>query len=118
MVGVYLLLVFVSGAVVGAFGHRLYAVKSVTATSAPSPSFSRNKYLKEMETRLKLDPQQVTQLAVILDEFRSRYRSERDKIEPAMQRIQQEQRKKIRTILKENQQAEYQKMIEERDQKH
>lgn len=121
-IGFYLLLVFLSGTLVGAFGHRLYSAKGVNADSSqPRPRSSheaaRQRYVREMETKLKLDEQQRVDLIRILDEFRGRYRSARDKIEPEMKQIQSEQRQKIRQMLREEQRADYDKMLEELDRK-
>ena len=65
----YVALVFVSGVAVGGFSHWLYASNSVSATvRRPSPEEYRRKYVAEMETRLKLDEEQVKQLQTILDQ--------------------------------------------------
>jgi exonuclease III len=115
MVAVYLGLVFLSGAVVGAFGHRLYSVKTVSAGQKRSHDDYRTRYLKDMQSRLKLDQKQVGQLVVILDESRGRYKVARDRIDPEMKQIQNEQRDQIRGMLSEPQKAEYEKMLQERD---
>lgn len=117
MVGVYLLLVFASGAVVGGFGHRLYSTKTVDAKS-PQPVKSedwRERYLNEMRDRLHLDQPQMNRLAVILDESKARYKSVRDRMDPELKQIQIEQRDLIRQMLTPDQRPEYEKMLEERD---
>ncbi len=121
-IGFYLLLVFLSGALVGAFGFRLYSAKSVSADAAkPKPKNSheamRQRYMRDMENRLKLDERQKLDLVKVLDEFRGRYKTARDKIEPEMKQIQSEQRDKIRLLLREEQKSEYNKMLEEMDRK-
>jgi uncharacterized membrane protein len=125
-VALSLLAVFVSGAVVGAFGHRLYMVRSVTATVPPSPAPSkpspeefRRKYVEELRTRLRLDEPQLAKLNTILDETRERFHQmrerskERSKTEAG--EIRQDQRNQIRSMLKPAQQPEYEKIIQERD---
>jgi hypothetical protein len=116
----YVLLVFLSGALVGAFGHRLYTTKTVSAKSGkrPGPDEYRKRYMDEMSTRLKLDATQVQQLTVILDETRQRYKEARDRMDPEMKRIQEEQRDRIRGMLSADQRSEYEKMIEEKDRKY
>ena len=59
---VYLLLVFLSGAMVGAFVHRLYMVKTVLSTGvvdpAPrrlGPAEWRKHTIEELHTKVKLD---------------------------------------------------------------
>jgi hypothetical protein len=118
IVGVYLLVVFLSGAVVGVLGHRLYSAKTVTATteSRRHESF-RKRYLEDMETRLKLDADQKTKLIQILDEFKGRFDATRRKVDPEMKVILEEQRARIRQMLRPEQQTEYEKMILERDRK-
>lgn len=121
-IGFYLLLVFLSGALVGAFGHRLYSAKSVDASTSPAKKknpheAARQRYLRDMETRLQLDESQKAELVKVLDEFRGRYKTTRDKIEPEMKLIQSEQREKIRTLLNDTQKQEYNRMIEEMERK-
>ncbi|HUQ94825.1 MAG TPA: hypothetical protein VM120_24310 [Bryobacteraceae bacterium] len=115
MVGVYLLLVFVSGALVGAFGHRLYSANAVSAKNPGGHEAFRKRYVSEMETRLKLDQDQLRKFISILDESKDRYRVTRDRIEPALKQIQLEHRANIRAILRPEQVAEYEKMLEERE---
>jgi len=116
----YVLLIFLSGALVGAFGHRLYTTKSVSAKSGKrlSPDEYRKRYMDEMSARLKLDSNQVQQLTAILDETRQRYKEARDRMDPEMKRIQEEQRNRIRGMLSAEQRAEYEKMLEEKDRKY
>lgn len=114
-VGLYLLLVFLSGALVGAFGYRLYSANSVSA-KANHESY-RKIYLNEMQTRLKLTPAQLSNLVFILDETKARFKAARDRMDPEMKQIQHEQRNKIRDMLQPAQKAEYEKMLEERAKK-
>ena len=125
-VGLSLLAVFLSGAVVGAFGHRLYMVRSVYSVPSttppvapPKPEDFRKKYVEELRTRLQLDEPQLGKLNTILDQTREKFHQarerskERSKVESAQ--IRQDQRNQIRTILKPEQQTEYEKIIQERD---
>ncbi len=114
-IGLYLGLVFLSGTVVGGFGHRLYSAKEVNAAKPKSHNAFRAQYLKEMETRLTLDGSQMKTLVQILDESKDRYKSLRDKMDPEMKQIQSDQRDKIRAILNENQKLEYEKLLEQRE---
>ncbi|MCX6621779.1 MAG: hypothetical protein NTY38_12035 [Acidobacteria bacterium] len=116
VVGLYLLLVFLSGAAVGFFGHLLY--RPATARSAtvarPTQEEWRKKRLNEMKTRLKLDEGQVQQLNSIYDGTRQEFN---EKIRPQMKAVQEQQIGKIRGILNEGQRAEYQKMLDELEKK-
>ena len=114
-IALYVGLVFLSGVVVGVFGDRLYTVKTVV--SARNPDEWRKRLVVEMQSRLKLRPDQLSRLNTILDETRSRVHEVHEKSRPEMEAIRQRQTEQIRTILDEGQRAEYEKMRAERDQK-
>lgn len=119
-IAAYLLLVFGGGAAVGAFGHRLYTVKSVDATSAPrrkGPEDFRRAYVTEISERLKLTAEQATQVEGVLSKTGEKYRAFRERTRPEMDQIQNEQINAIRALLSETQQAEYEKWRAERDAK-
>jgi Spy/CpxP family protein refolding chaperone len=103
----YLLLVFASGAVLGAFASRLYSLK--TAVNA-RPDF-RRQYVEDMRSRLHLTPPQVTQLEQIMDATHQRMRE-------ARKTIDEEHAREVRAMLDDNQKAEYAKMRAEREQRH
>jgi hypothetical protein len=110
----YLSLIFLSGIAVGAFGHRLYTVSSVSA-KAPNPQEWRKRYMQEMQTRLKLRPEQVSNLSGILDETRTRFHEARESFRPQLDSIRQQQVGKVRAMLNDDQRAEYDKMRQERE---
>jgi Spy/CpxP family protein refolding chaperone len=114
-IATYVGLVFVSGALLGAFSHRLYTVSGVSANAPRNPEEFRRRYMEEMKTRLKLTPDQVTQLSAILDETRSRVRSTRESIEPEIRKIREEQQEKVHHILSAEQRPEYDQMRKERE---
>jgi uncharacterized protein YnzC (UPF0291/DUF896 family) len=115
-VALYAVLTFASGALVGIVGHRLYVTAGAREQPGRrSPDDFRRRYIEEMRSRLKLDDQQVTKLEGILDATRDRIRQVRDKERPEMDAIQEEQRSRIRAMLNPAQQAEYAKMLEERE---
>lgn len=112
----YLLLVFLSGSVVGVFGHRLYVAKSVSAGPLPrTPEQYKRKYLEEMRNRLKLDDAQVGRLSSVMDETRRRFHEQHDRAKPELDQIQKEQHAKVNDILSGAQRSEYEKMVAERD---
>src|SRR5487761_1177708 len=101
---VYMGLVFSSGAVLGALGHRLYTAATVSAKvpippPPPKPEEFRRRYVSDMQTRLKLTDQQVVQLNAILDEDRTRVEETRQKMKPAYQKIHDDEQAKIRKML-------------------
>jgi Spy/CpxP family protein refolding chaperone len=114
-IALYVGLVFVSGALLGAFSHRLYTVSGVSADAPRNPEEFRKRYMEEMKSRLKLTADQVTKLSVILDETRARVRSTRESIEPEIRQIRDEQQEKVHQILSADQRPEYDKMRQERE---
>jgi len=109
-VALYLLLVFASGVVVGALGHRLYVRENVAPRPRPSPEEFRRRYMEDMRARLKLSEEQVKQIDAILDETRDRYRAQ-------MKVMQEEQSMRIRAVLSAEQRSEYDKMRQEREER-
>ena len=114
-VALYMALVFVCGAVVGAFAHRLYTVSGVSANAAQrNPEEFRKRFMADLKGRLQLTDDQAAKLGAIMDDTRARFRDVRDKFEPEMQKIREDQRQKIGELLSPSQQAEWQKIMEER----
>jgi hypothetical protein len=115
----YILLVFLSGAVVGAFAHRLYMVNTVVSAK---PDEVRHHILDEMRTRLSLSEEQVKQLNAIMDSTKARYHEVKERwdnqsrqaAKPELKAITDDQAGKIRAILSEPQRVEYEKYRAER----
>lgn len=112
----YVVLIFLSGVLVGGFGYRLYSASSVNAARARSSEDYRVRYVTEMRNRLKLSERQVEELNAILDATRERWREVRERYKPEMKSIQDEQVERIRAILDPAQRTEYEKMRAEREQ--
>jgi hypothetical protein len=116
LTGLYLALLFLGGVAVGVFGHRLYTLNSVNASVNPrNPEEFRRRYVAEMRTRLKLTDDQVARLGPVLDETRQRHRELMEKHRPEFKAIQDEQVRRIREILTDSQQAEYTRMLADRE---
>ncbi len=114
-VALYMALVFAGGGVVGALAYRLYTVSGVSANVGQrNPEEFRKKFLTDMKARLQLSDDQAAKLGTIMDETRMRFRDVRDKIEPEMQKIREDQRQRISELLSPTQQTEWQKLMEER----
>jgi hypothetical protein len=114
----YLLVVFLSGLLVGGFAYRLYSVRSVSSSTARprlTPEEYRARAVKEMTTRLKLSSDQVQQLGQIMDRTQERYREAHERFWNEARTFETAQHEKIRTMLSDTQRAEYQKMLEERE---
>jgi hypothetical protein len=115
----YCTVLFVSGMAVGILSHRYY-VQDVVAAKAPQkrgPESYRQAYMSEMRSRLKLSDVQATNLEVILDDMRNKFRALRDEQRPRMDQLQTEQTSRIRALLNAEQQAEYDLMRIEREEK-
>src|ERR1035438_8528719 len=71
------LLMFFSGAVLGAFSYRLYSISPVQSGKDPgapprklSPEEFRKRYVSDLSSAVKLDNQQVAALNAVLDRTR------------------------------------------------
>ncbi len=113
---IYLLLVFLSGALVGSFAYRLYSVNTVTATAQrrPDPVAWRKNYMAEMAP-LNLDEQQKKQLNQILDDTRDEVNAIRSRDREEVQRLTDAQINRIWAMLREDQKPIYGKIRAERD---
>lgn len=113
---IYLFIVFLSGILVGAFGHRLYMVNTVLSVNRQprTPEEYRRRYVEEMTSRLKLSTGQVASLQRIMDETRQRYRAVHETYRPELKTIETEQYQKVRAMLTEPQRGEYERMRAER----
>lgn len=117
-VALYMALVFVCGGVVGAFAYRLYTVSGVSANVGQrNPEEFRKRFMAELKSRLQLNDDQAAKLDTILEETRKRVRAARTTIEPEMQRIRDDQKQRISELLSPGQQAEWQKILDERQRK-
>ncbi len=107
-------LLFCCGAIVGALGHRYYTATVVNAKSADG---SKQHYLSEMQSKLKLTPAQVGQLETILDDTKAKYKAVRDSYHPAMLQIRKEHISRVKSILTPEQVSLYDQLVAEREQR-
>jgi len=107
-----LLLVFFSGAVLGAFAYRLYTVKTVeTVTIVPGappkkgggPEEFLRQRLAEMRDRVKADDRQLEQIKQVYSETREKYDGIRQKMNAEGHAIDETQVTKIKAILRPDQ---------------
>jgi hypothetical protein len=115
-----MLAVFASGIVVGAFGYRLYAAKTVyttvqPASSRPKPEDWRKRYIQEMQALLNLNESQLQQVNSILDTTRERFRQMKDRHKTEAEAMKEEQRGNIRAMLTPDQRPKYDEWVRERD---
>jgi hypothetical protein len=111
----YVGLIFASGAVVGAYSHRFIDVTAVSANARTNPEEFRKLFRAEMKSRLHLTTEQQSKLSTVLDSTHAEFDSTRASIVPELNRIRDEQHRRILTILEPGQQAEYEKMRQERE---
>jgi hypothetical protein len=114
-IALYLFLVFVSGAVVGALGYRTYKPPSASSSTRVSPEEFRRQYLKEIKTRVNLNDDQLQKVNAILDETRTRFHNARDQHNEIVKQIGEEQRAKMRAILSSEQIPKAEQFWEDRD---
>lgn len=119
---VSLMLVFLSGALVGAVGYRLYAVNSITAskqaTKQPprsSPEEFRRRQVEDVRQKLGLDDQQVAQYNAILDWTRQQFDQLHDSYNAQGRAIHDQQVAKVDAILRPEQRPLYDKWRAERE---
>lgn len=135
-----LLVIFVSGAVVGALGHRFYSRQQSTSTMKERPKGGdrrgdlRRGYVEAMRSRLKLTDQQVRKLNEISDTTDRRVAEVRKRVEadptvqagfakhkelwdassPELEAIGKDQSAQILAMLSPEQRVEYEKLLKER----
>jgi Spy/CpxP family protein refolding chaperone len=110
----YVGLIFACGVALGVFGHSLYVVTTV-ASKTLKPEELRKKRLAEMQVRMKLSDDQVSRINSIYDETRAKFHEVRERYRPEMDSLEKVQRDKVRAVLSPEQQAEYEKMLKERE---
>jgi Spy/CpxP family protein refolding chaperone len=102
-------LLFAGGIAVGALGDRYYNETEVKAR--PSAEDVRRRYLAEMQSQLKLTPEQMTKLEAIMDDTRARFRALRESHRPEVDRIRQEHVERVKAILTPQQSAIYDRFV-------
>jgi len=119
---IYLVLVFLSGTLVGGFSARLLTSPTVKAVAPRTPEEWRKRYTDELRARMKLDDVQVSQLQTILDgtkqqydQLRQKYKTQHDEERAAMMAVQGQQVEKIRAMLRDDQRPAYEQFREERE---
>ncbi len=108
----FAVLLFCCGAATGALAHRYFAISTVNAKSAED---FRQRYLSEMKSKLKLTPDQVSQLELILDETKEKYRAVREQYRPAMLKVKNEQTSRVKSMLTAAQIPAYEQLVAEHE---
>jgi len=114
-----LFLVFLSGAVVGALGYRIYnppTARSNTRLRRGTEEY-RRQYLQEMQTRLNLNTDQMEKLKAILDRTDERFNDARSQHNQMIRELRDDHMASVREILTAEQLPKYDKLREEREQR-
>ena len=116
-IALYLLMVFLSGAVVGALGYRVYSPPSARSSNAQrvSPEEWRRRFIEEMRTRIGLSADQLQKVNTLMDETKVRFDADRERHHQVVEQIRDEQRAKMRAILTPEQLPKYEQFRAERD---
>jgi len=114
-IAVYLFLVFVSGGVVGALGYRMYSPPSARSEQHVNPEVWRKQYLDELRTRVNLTPDQIQKMNILLDETDASFNQARAQHHQEIEKIREDHRAKLRTILTADQLPKYDQIRAERD---
>ncbi|HWF46382.1 MAG TPA: hypothetical protein VG168_05210 [Bryobacteraceae bacterium] len=104
-------LLFCSGAAVGALAHRYFSSSNVVNAS----DVMRKRYVDEMQSRLSLTPTQVNQLQSILDDTKAKYKAVRDAYRPAMLEVRGQQVRRVKAILTPRQVPIYEQLLADRE---
>jgi len=116
-----LILVFLSGTLVGAVSYRLYMVNSVSGTTTGAhaqksdPEEIRKRRINEMRDKVKLDDDQVAKLNIIYDHTRQQFHALKKKGDEEGHTIWDNQKEAVRAILKPEQQPLYEQFQKEQD---
>jgi hypothetical protein len=112
--GILLVGVFLLGAVTGTVSHSLYQ-SHVEAASAKSRVKGSQRIVDDLAKGLDLGTEQKEQLQGIVSRSRERYRTLSVQFRPQYQVIRNETNQEIRQILREDQKAQFEKIIAEWD---
>jgi Spy/CpxP family protein refolding chaperone len=114
----YFLLVFASGAVVGALGYRTYNPPTARTINAPAPPGEwRKQYMEESKARLDLTKDQVSKLEAIMDDTDARFRQAREHENQEIGQIREEHIARVRMLLTPEQLPKYEKLHAEREER-
>jgi Spy/CpxP family protein refolding chaperone len=112
----WLAVVFLAGSLFGLVAHTLYVQR--TTRAAVNPKEIRERYAAKLREKLLLSPEQHTEVSAILEQTSQQFRELRERIEPEFESLREAQRQRIMAILTPEQQAKYQKLIDEHRKKH
>jgi uncharacterized membrane protein len=110
LVGVFLL-----GGITGAVSYSLYRADVEASSQKRAERTSPHDIIQDLAEGLKLDPAQKEKLKVIIDQSRERFRAISLQVRPQYDAIRQETRDQMRHILREDQKAKFEEIIQQMD---
>jgi hypothetical protein len=118
-----LILVFLSGTLVGGVSYRLYMVRTVESGVAPAgrdrgkmdPEEVRKRRVNEMREKIRLDEDQVAKLNVIYDATRQQFHALKKRGDEEGRGIWEKQKESVRAILRPDQLPLYEAHLKEQD---
>lgn len=109
-----LLVVFISGAVVGGLVYRAYNPPP-TIQRPPKPEDIKKHIIADMQKSINLDDQQVAQVGQIMDEIRTMSDEVDSRRGQEFRKIRDVQVEKIKKVLRPDQEPLYDKWLQERE---
>jgi Spy/CpxP family protein refolding chaperone len=118
-----LILVFLSGTLVGAVSYRLYMVNTVSSDGTPpgrpqqkmDPEEVRKRRLAEMKEKVNLDEEQAQKLNSIYDATFQQFQALKGRGDAEAHAIWEKQRDAVRAILRPEQLPLYEQHLKEQD---
>ncbi|MCZ2157277.1 MAG: hypothetical protein LC114_25840 [Bryobacterales bacterium] len=116
---IWLLVVFASGAAVGAAAFRYFAAADTMPEArenrkTPSREQLRQEYLGRLRERVGVSEEQLSQIVNILDQVRKTSDEKRAVFDADMKRLQDDARQKINALMTPEQLARYEAWRQER----
>ena len=117
-IALYLFLVFISGAVVGALGYRTYNPPTARGVGPRRGTEQfRRQYLDEMRMRLNLSPDQMGKLEAILNRTDERFNDARAQHNQMIRELREDHVASVNEILTPEQMPKYEQLRSEREQR-
>ena len=113
---IYLGAVFLAGLALGVVSYWFYEVKIAQANTPRHKTAAefRQRMAVKLKEELDLSSGQVEQVRMILDSVGQGFHDIRDEVEPKVEALRQERVEKVMLLLSREQQAKYERILEER----
>lgn len=109
-----IVLVYLLGAVSGAFLDHMFEHSRHEAFSRGGPEAREKRYMEQLSAKLDLDEQQKEKIKGIVHENFAAVRQVRKQYQPQIQMLQDQGQSQINALLKPEQQTKFQQIIMER----